>query len=302
MAILMGTNGDDNFMGTPEADTIYGAGGNDTINGNIGNDKIYGELGNDLLRGSAGLDWMYGGEGNDILDASGEGNDYLFGGNGNDVYQIVRFGSVVVENSFEGTDTIRSSVGNITYMEANVENLVLTGTANINGIGNQLHNVITGNSGNNTLEGLVGNDVLDGGFGNDIINGGFGNDNLTGGPNTDQFLFEVDLPGGGVDTITDFNVVAAEKILLDKSLFELLETGAGNSLVASDFSVINVTAASEVAVAGGSVNEIVYNIQTGSLFYNPNNSASDFGTTGGKFATIAGSPDNLSHTNFFVVP
>jgi Ca2+-binding RTX toxin-like protein len=302
MAILMGTSGPDTFMGTTEADTMFAAGGNDTVNGNIGNDKIYGELGNDSLRGSAGLDSLYGGEGDDTLDASGEGNDYLFGGSNNDVYQIVRFGSVVIEEPYQGTDTIRSSVGNITYLEDNVENLVLTGTANINGIGNQLHNVITGNSGNNTLEGLVGNDILDGGIGNDIINGGFGNDNLTGGANSDQFLFEVDLPGGGVDTITDFSIAAADKMLLDKSLFELLETGAGNPLAAFDFSVINVAAASEVAIAGGSVNEIVYNIQTGSLFYNPNNSVSDFGATGGKFATIVGSPDNLSHTNFFVVP
>ena len=51
----MGTNGEDNFMGTPEANTIFGVGDNDTINENIGNNKIYGELGNDLLRDSAGL-------------------------------------------------------------------------------------------------------------------------------------------------------------------------------------------------------------------------------------------------------
>jgi hypothetical protein len=37
MAILMGTSGPDNFMGTPEADTMFAAGGNDTVNGNIGN-------------------------------------------------------------------------------------------------------------------------------------------------------------------------------------------------------------------------------------------------------------------------
>jgi hypothetical protein len=62
MAILMGINGEDNFMGNPEANTIFGVGDSDTINENIGNNKIYGELGNDLLRGSAGLGSLDGGK------------------------------------------------------------------------------------------------------------------------------------------------------------------------------------------------------------------------------------------------
>ncbi|MDD1605972.1 MAG: hypothetical protein LUP96_04650, partial [Methylococcaceae bacterium] len=55
-------------------------------------------------------------------------------------------------------------------LAANVENLVLTGTAAINGTGNALNNQLTGNSANNTLAGDDGADILIGGLGKDTYN------------------------------------------------------------------------------------------------------------------------------------
>lgn len=48
-----------------------------------------------------------------------------------------------------------------------IENLTLTGVANIDGTGNALNNVITGNSGANVLDGAAGADTLTGGAGDD---------------------------------------------------------------------------------------------------------------------------------------
>ncbi len=61
-------------------------------------------------------------------------------------------------------------------LDANVENLTLTGSTGIWGYGNGLDNMLTGNSGNNKLFGLAGNDVIDGGAGIDRMWGGTGDD------------------------------------------------------------------------------------------------------------------------------
>ncbi|MCU7252016.1 calcium-binding protein, partial [Pseudomonas koreensis] len=50
---------------------------------------------------------------------------------------------------------------------ANLENLFLAGTGNLNGTGNSLNNMLVGNSGNNILDGGLGADTMAGGLGND---------------------------------------------------------------------------------------------------------------------------------------
>jgi Ca2+-binding RTX toxin-like protein len=143
------------------------------LTGTVGNDVLIGGIGNDQLLGLAGNDTLAGEAGNDFLDG-GAGADNMRGGTGNDTYIVENTADVVMENANEGADTVQSSIAYT--LGANLENLTLTGTAQINGTGNALDNILIGNSGNNSLSGGAGNDRLDGGLGNDTMVGGDGDD------------------------------------------------------------------------------------------------------------------------------
>jgi subtilisin family serine protease len=135
-----------------------------------------------LLPGG-GADVLQGMDGNDTLDG-GAGADTLTGGVGNDVFTVDSTGDVIVEAVGGGNDLVQSQ---ITYtLGANLERLTLTGTAAINGTGNELANTLTGNSAANLLTGLAGNDTLNGGSGNDTLVGGDGADRLDGGSGADR--------------------------------------------------------------------------------------------------------------------
>lgn len=132
--------------------------------GNALNNFLAGNAGDNLLSGLAGKDNLRGGAGNDVLDG-GAGQDVLLGGVGNDTYIVDNIKDKVVEGANQGIDSVRSS---ISYGLGNhVENLVLIGSQNLDGKGNNLANTITGNSGHNVLNGDVGADTLIGGMGDD---------------------------------------------------------------------------------------------------------------------------------------
>ena len=192
---LAGGSGNDFINGGKGADTMSGAAGNDTyIVDNVGDvviessislseiDTVYSYIdytlganlevlnlvGNALsATGNALNNSLYGTAGNNILDG-GTGADFMAGGTGNDTYIVDNIGDVVSETSTLASeiDTVRASV-NYT-LGANLENLILTGSGNIYGVGNSQNNVITGNEGNNQLIGGAGLDTMIGGKGNDI--------------------------------------------------------------------------------------------------------------------------------------
>jgi len=158
---------------------------------------IDGRGGNDQLTAGGGDDTLLGGLGNDTL-SGGTGTDSLAGGAGDDVYLVDDTGDTIAENAGEGTDTVQSSVTFDLATTPEVENLLLTGGAGINGDGNDLNNQITGNGGNNSLTGGAGNDTLDGGAGIDTLAGGMGDDSYVVDTATDIIT---EAAGQGTDTV-----------------------------------------------------------------------------------------------------
>lgn len=197
---LNGAAGNDTIDGGAGADTMIGGSGDDSFLVDVSGDVVMeaANAGTDTVRASAS--WVMGsnvehlilvgsgaidGTGNAMANTitgnaagnqidGGAGSDTLIGGGGDDSYLVDIATDTVVEAVGEGMDLVRSGV---TYtLSANVENLMLTGSAVIQGTGNALDNQLTGNTANNTLSGGAGQDTLDGGAGNDTLIGGAGDD------------------------------------------------------------------------------------------------------------------------------
>ena len=153
-------------------------------------------------------------------------------------------------------------------LRANVESLVLNGTAAVNATGNGLNNVIYGNGSANTL------------------NGGLGSDSLIGNGGADSFLFDSALnAGSNVDRILDF--AADDTIVLDMSVFTAL--GGVGTLDASAFHL--GTAAQDAD------DRIIYDSATGRLFFDADGAG---GAAAVQFATLSAGL-NLTVSDFMVI-
>lgn len=270
--------------------------GSDSLTGDGLVNLLQGQGGNDTLMGMDGADSLEGGANDDRLDG-GTGADTMLGGAGNDLYFVDAAGDRVFETTTAasatnagGLDLVISAVSfnldSATGVRF-VENLTLSGVANTSALGNGLANRLTGNNGNNTLNGGLGNDTMIGGLGNDTLNGGLGNDSLTGGGGTDFFVFNTALSATNIDRVADF-AAGTDEIRIENAVF----TGiAGGVLTAGAF----VANAAGAATTAG--HRIIYETDTGALFYDSNGSAA-----GGKvqFATLTAGLA-LTHTDFFVI-
>jgi Ca2+-binding RTX toxin-like protein/methionine-rich copper-binding protein CopC len=163
-----------------------------------------GTNGNDMLTGTVDGDSLFGFAGHDTLDGGG-GADSMGGGTGNDTYVVDDAGDIVAEKPGEGIDSVRSSIS--VTLSADVENLILTGSGDIDGSGNGLANSIAGNPVNNILDGRGGADILIGDAGNDSLDGGESDgkaDLLNGGAGNDTYKV------GAGDTVVEKTVAGAD--------------------------------------------------------------------------------------------
>ncbi|BBD64196.1 hemolysin-type calcium-binding region [Nostoc commune NIES-4072] len=263
MTLINGTSGNDNLTGTPETDSIFGDLGDDTLDGLGGDDKfLFNNVIDVLVFGSSNISdlYVYSTDGFDIIKNSSIGSiinidpdnpNRKHGDNNRKVMTVSPLWETEFIDRITDTDTIQriSADKNIYGLKGNdvlygndnlgdnLKNLILTGSNDINSIGNDLDNRIEGNAGHNflvggdgndyllgygdydilvgeagndTLEGGAGNDFLNGGSGSDILVGGAGNNILTGNAGADTFVFN--FRSEDIDIIKDFSNLESDKI------------------------------------------------------------------------------------------
>jgi Ca2+-binding RTX toxin-like protein len=202
---MEGGSGDDTYLVDYVGDVVIEAAGEgvDSVEASVSY-ALSANVENLTLTGHLGIDGTGNGLSNTLignaaanrLDGKG-GSDVMKGGKGNDTYVVDHVHDSVVEKAGEGTDTVEASVS--FKLGAEVENLTLVGTENLDGTGNELANAIIGNAGDN------------------LLSGGFGKDFLTGGAGKDTFVFDVKPGKANADHITDFSV--GDLIGLDADIF-----------------------------------------------------------------------------------
>ncbi len=232
-----------------------------TVYGTADADLIYLDTSNIDAPRLINVTEIYSGDGNDIVDLTSPRYQYgpvtIDGGTGND-WLLGNDGSDRIYGR-SGKDTIKGYGGN---------------------------DRLDGGSGNDRVYGGRGNDKLWGSSGNDYLYGGLGKDTLTGGKGSDKFVFENNPVKSNMDTITDFSV-KYDSIHLEKDIFT--KAGPLGRLKASAF----WTGSS----AHDKSDRIIYNDDTGYLYYDPD------GTGSASKKVIAKLSKNLSITekDFFIV-
>ncbi|KQU01171.1 beta strand repeat-containing protein [Rhizobium sp. Leaf453] len=247
-------------------ENLAGSSFNDTLTGTSDVNLILGGAGIDVIFGLADADTLFGQDGNDIL-VGGAGADTLNGGNGTDRASYSTAAAAVIVSLTTPASNTGEAAGDVYN---SIENL-------------------SGSAFNDTLTGDSSINALLGGNGNDTLNGRLGNDTLTGGGGNDNFLFNTTLGATNVDTITDFDVVG-DTIRLDDAIFNAIAGGTG-TLSVGQF----VANASGTAADGN--DRIIYETDTGNLFYDTNGNAVGGSTL---FANI-GAGLGVTNTDFVIV-
>jgi Ca2+-binding RTX toxin-like protein len=210
---VAGSELDDGILGDASSNLLFGGGGDDLLDGGGGTDALSGGAGDDvfILDDSGDSVAELAGAGNDEvrtalaayvlpdnvesltglsalaqeltgnalgnLISGGAGADTFRGLAGDDIY-LVGVGDTVAEAAGEGVDEVRTLLASYTLGE-NLENLLGTGAAGQELIGNGLANRIEGGAGPDSLEGGGGDDVYVADAGDQVVEiGGEGLDEV----------------------------------------------------------------------------------------------------------------------------
>lgn len=292
--VLNGKTGADTMLGGAGNDTYYvenlgdkvfetttttsgiDAGGTDTVYSYLTSYTLgnFVENGRVMSTGAANLtgnglsNTIYAGKGNNVL-AGGSGTDtlsYAYGANGTTGVKVSLATTAAQATGGSGSDTISGFER-------------LTGSGNNDSLtGNSGANILRGGNGNDTLTGGSGTDTLYGDAGNDLLRGGSGNDILYGGAGKDVFRFDSLLGTSttpNIDQIKDF-VVADDTIQLENSIFNnaALTSIAANTALSSTTTLAGYFRANATGLAQDGNDYLIYETDTGKLFYDSNGSAS----------------------------
>jgi Ca2+-binding RTX toxin-like protein len=306
---LSGGNGADTLDGGAGADTMLGGAGNDVYfvddagdtlveQSGQGTDRVIASgswtlaaefehltltgtaalagTGNALansITGNTGANTLVGGDGADTLDGVA-GGDSLVGGTGNDIYLVDSVEDVILELPDGGLDEVRSAV--TWTLGANIERLIMTGTATIDAIGNELANHLAGNTSANLLIGGLGGDTLVGGAGDDTLDGGTGADSMVGGAGNDTFIVDsagdVVLESSGRDIVQSSIDYTLANGLEDLVLVATASRGTGNAvanrIVGSDGlgNLLSGLAGNDTLVGGAASDTLLAGLGADSLF------------------------------------
>ncbi len=212
MAVISGTDLDDNLTGTDQVDTIYGLNGNDSLFGRSVDDSLFGGAGDDLLFGEGRADSLFGGDGQDANLIGSSGDDVLFGGQNRDrlngasgsdtAYGGNNNDTFIVDGIGQGDDVLRSNAGDFTLgtaVEVVIERVNINATAgNATLVGNDNDDILAGNSFDNLLVSQSGSDRLNSRGGSNTMNGGSGDDTFVVTSSADQVQ---DVAGDGTDLV-----------------------------------------------------------------------------------------------------
>ena len=225
MAVIRGTDGNDNLLGSNKDDILVGSSGDDFLDGANGFDIVdYSKLDRAIK-----LDQAITLEAAGVINKASLGDDQVL-----NIESII--GATGQANSIDGS----TGTSNLTSFDINLGTQSLTvrdipgiGDANftitnfVNVIGTSQGDKIVGNAEDNVLEGGAGNDRIVGGPGRDLIRGDRGNDTITSGGGKDTFVLAA---GEGTDTITDFIVKSDVIGLADGLTFDDLSFAGSDIL------------------------------------------------------------------------